>query len=205
MDTQEQLATTFDKLPNFPFKSLETFWRDHQAGKIQVTLDRGIARQWAMKSQKSPGWLRSLTITLTWFPYLILLAYIVAVILFQEWVYLLGSPLVYKASDILNPGSSIRFPVVRPILILTSIISFAVSLIFVIQGLLILSIAILVLWADCNLVYSIPARFLWRSGLNDEYVVCMLWQGNALSIVYPNGDRYTHRFKVVNGEDTWYS
>lgn len=205
MKKDTELAKTIDRLPNFPFKSLESFWREHQDGNIIVTLDGGIARQWAMKSPKSPSWLRTITTTLTFFPYLIFIAYVIAVVLFQEWFYLLGIPILYKALDILNPGSSIRFPLLRPTLILATIISFVVSIILGIQGLLILSAALILLWADCNLVYYFPLRFLWRIGLNDEYVVCMFWQGNALSIVYPNGDRYTQSFKVVNGEETWYS
>lgn len=199
MTQSDKIAKTINQLSNFPFKTYDEFCLAHKKNKIKLQISRPFVRQWAMQSRFSPTWLKLLTIILTWLPYMIILFYAVIIVLLGKWLYLLGGLLIYKAIAIFNPGSSFRFPILQPILLISTIVFFAFSIYFNNSAAVALAIGLLLLWIDAHLVYLIPFKYLDRNKLVNELNLCYLWQGNAFQIEFYNGDCYSYRFNIKKG------
>lgn len=200
MSEEAKYATVIAELRHFPYTTAEELCQAFEANEIEIGIDRGVGRQWAMRDRSSPRWLRIVTTLLTFSPHIILLAFVAWILFTRNWIWLLTSPLVYFAFDILNPGSMLRYRVLRPVLMLSIVAGLLVSPFARWQGLLALSLSLGILWLCVVTLYKLPQMFILTAGIRNEYTVCQLWQGHALHILTKEGDRLTQTWRTQNGE-----
>ncbi len=115
MDESINYTTSVSKLKYFPYKTSVELLSAYHTNEIQLGVDRGVARQWAMYNSNSPFLLKLISRILTFSPYAIILFLFVFYIFTNNWYWLVSTPLIYFAVDILNPGSFVRYGVLRNI------------------------------------------------------------------------------------------
>ena len=187
-------------LKHFPFSTHDKFLKAYRDNEIQLSVNRGVARQWAMKSIDSPGWLKIVTFILTFSPYIISIIAVTLLILTNNWIWLIPIPVLFFEVDILNPGSVVRYGIKQLLVKVLIIILVIVSLFLSIEGFMIISFAFLLQWLFVIFIYSGSVSYLLRKGISKESTVIQLWQGNALHISTENGDRFTKNYCESDGK-----
>lgn len=195
---------SISELKNFPFNSHSDFLNSYQNNQIKLAVDRGVARQWSMYSKDSPGWLRILTVILTFSPYIISFIAISLIILTQNWFWLIPIPIIFYEVNLLNPGSTIRYGIKQLLAKIIIIVLVIVSFILANIGLMIISVSFLLQWLCVIFIYSGTVSHILQKGIRKESTVIQLWQGNALHISTKDGRRYTKNYYEVNGELKYY-
>jgi hypothetical protein len=191
---------SISELKHFPFNTHVNFVKAYENDEITLSVDRGVARQWAMKSTDSPGWLKIVAFVLTFSPYLISILTITLLILTNNWIWLITIPFIFFEVDILNPGSIVRYGIKQLLLKILIIVVVIISLILLSEGFIIVSFAILFQWICIISVYSGSASYLLWKGIIKESTVIQLWQGNALQIFTKNGDTFTKTYCELDGK-----
>jgi hypothetical protein len=191
---------SISELENFPFESHSNFLNSYYNNEIKLSVDRGVARQWAMYSKNSPGLLRILTLILTFSPYIISIIAIALLILTKNWLWLIPIPIIFFEVDLLNPGSAIKYGIKQFLAKIIIIVLVIVSLILLNIGLMIISISFLFQWLCVIFIYSGTVSYLLQKGIRKESTVIQLWQGNALHISTKDGRRFTKNYYEINGE-----
>lgn len=195
---------SFSELNNFPFNSLKELSNQFYSGNIKLTVNRSVARTWAMNSSESTFFLKLSTYFFTFSPYIISILLAVFFILNQNWLWLITVPIFFLEVDVLNFGSFVRYGNFKTIFKLLIGLSFILSIIIWNLELFILSILLIIQWVFIILVYTNAEYFILKASVQNEHLFVKLWNGNALQLITSNGTRYSRDYRESNGEKLWY-
>jgi len=203
-DKDAKKVKTVEELANFPFKSFHEFRKANFEGVAQPGIDRGVALNWAQNGIYSPWILRSQTIFLMLLPYIAALGFIIWAIVSKTWLMLLALPVLLIAFFIFHPSSAVMFGPIRSLLIGLSFVGLVYAFISSKPSLLVLCLTLVVIWYAEKTIYRKAVNYLTKAVCEHEDLLCILWQGRALNIMFFNGNRYWADWKTEDGESVHY-
>lgn len=205
MEQQEIDKTTrIEELKTFPFKTFQEYKKASFEGLAQPTVDRSVAFKWARNGIYAPKLLRFQTTMLTLLPFFALIGFIIYIIVAHNWWFLLTLPLLIVAFFVFHPSSAILLKPIRNLIIGLIIIGFAWAAWSGKDGLLTLTISLIIIWFAQNSVYRTVVHALINAANQHEDLFCKLWNGKVLSIKFYNGDTHAVDHKFENGNLTSY-
>ncbi len=200
----EQKPKRVEELSNFPFKTFQEFRKANMEGVAQPGVDRGVALQWAQNGIYTPGILRAQTVFLMLLPYIAALGFIIWAIVSKSWLMLLALPVLLIAFFIFHPSAAMIFGIIRSGLIGLSFVGLVYAFMTSKPGLLALCLTLVVIWYAQKTIYKKAVNYLTKAVSEHEDLLCILWQGKALNIMFFNGNRYWVDWKTENGQSIHY-
>lgn len=201
---QEQKPKRVEELSNFPFKTFQEFRKANMEGIAQPGVDRGVALQWAQNGIYAPGILRAQTVFLMLLPYIAAVGFIVWAIVSKSWLMLLALPVLLIAFFIFHPSAAMIFGIIRSGFIGLSFVGLVYAFMTNKPGLLALCITLVIIWYAEKTIYRKAVNYLTRAVSEHEDLLCILWQGKALNVMFFNGNRYWVDWKMENGQSVHY-
>ncbi len=197
---QEQKPKRVEELSNFPFKSFQEFRKAYMEGVAEPGVDRGVALQWALNGIYAPGILRAQTVFLMYLPYIAVLGFIIWAIVSKSWLMLLALPVFLIAFFIFHPSAAMVFGIIRSGFIGLSFVGLVYAFMTSKPGLLALCLTLVIIWYALNTIYRKAVNYLTEAVSEHEDLLCTLWQGKALTIMFFNGNSYWVDWKKENGQ-----
>lgn len=201
---QEQKPKHVEELSNFPFKTFQEFRKANMEGVAQPGVDRGVALQWAQNGIYAPGILRAQTVFLMLLPYIAALGFIIWAIISKSWLMLLALPVLLIAFFIFHPSAAMIFGIIRSGFIGLSFVGLIYAFMTSKPGLLALCLTLVVIWYAQKTIYRKAVNYLTKAVSEHEDLLCILWQGKALNVMFFNGNRYWVDWKTENGQSIHY-
>jgi hypothetical protein len=201
---QEQKPKRVEELSNFPFETFQEFRKANMEGVAQPGVDRAVALQWAQNGIYAPGILRAQTVFLMLLPYIAALGFIIWAIVSKSWLMLLALPVLLIAFFIFHPSAAMIFGIIRSGFIGLSFVGLVYAFMTNKPGLLALCITLVVIWYAEKTIYRKAVNYLTRAVSEHEDLLCILWQGKALNVMFFNGNRYWVDWKMENGQSVHY-
>lgn len=201
---QEQKPKRVEELLNFPFKSFQEFKKANMEGVAQPGVDQGVALQWAQNGIYAPGILRAQTVFLMLLPYIAALGFIIWAIVSKSWLMLLALPVLLIAFFIFHPSAAMIFGIIRSGFIGLSFVGLVYAFMTSRPGLLALCLTLVVIWYAQKTIYRKAVNYLTKAVSEHEDLLCILWQGKALNVMFFNGNRYWVDWKTENGQSIHY-
>lgn len=203
-DNEALKVSRVDDLCNFPFKTFQEFKKANMDGLAQPGVDRSVALNWVQKGIYAPRIMRIQSLLLSFLPYIAVLGFIIWVIASKSWLMLFAIPVFLIAFFVFHPSSAMTFGIIRNILIGMSFIGLLYACIVNVQGLLALCLTLVLIWYAQSAVYKKAINCLTKAVSEHEDLLCGLWQGKAMNVMFSNGDSYCTDWKIENGQTKYY-
>ncbi|HOV97794.1 MAG TPA: hypothetical protein PLW49_02140 [bacterium] len=203
-DKETKKVSRVEELSNFPFKTFQEFRKANMEGVAQPGVDRGAALQWAQNGIYAPGILRAQTVFLMLLPYIAALGFIIWAIISKSWLMLLALPILLIAFFIFHPSAAMIFGFIRSGFIGLSFVGLVYAFMTSKPGLLALCLTLVVIWYAQKTIYRKAVNYLTKAVSEHEDLLCILWQGKALNVMFFNGNRYWVDWKIENGQSIYY-
>ncbi|MCL5802100.1 MAG: hypothetical protein M1283_06275 [Gammaproteobacteria bacterium] len=203
MNQEQKKITKVEELSHFPFKSFQEFKKAIMEGVAQPGVDRSVALNWAQSGIYAPGVLRAQTVFLMLLPYIAVLGFIVWALVSKNWLMLLALPVLLIAFFIFHPSMAI-FGIIRSGFIWLSFVGLVYAFMTSKPGLLALCITLVVIWYALRTIYKKAVGYLTKAVSEHEDLLCILWQGKDLNIMFFNGNRFWVDWKTENGQSVFY-
>lgn len=204
MNDKSQKVTRVEELNNFPFKTFQEFKKAIMEGVAQPGIDRSVALNWAQNGIYAPTILKFQTIFLAFLPFIVILGYITWVIISRSWLMLMFLPVILIAFFIFHPSAAMIFGIIRSGFIGLSFIGLAYAFMTSKPGLLAFCLTLVVIWYAQKDIYKKAIAYLTKACYEHEDLLCILWQGKALNVMFFNGNRYWVDWKMENGQSVHY-
>jgi uncharacterized membrane protein len=137
-------------------------------------------------------------------PYIAALGFIIWAIVSKSWLMLLALPVLLIAFFIFHPSAAMIFGIIRSGFIGLSFVGLVYAFMTNKPGLLALCITLVVIWYAEKTIYRKAVNYLTRAVSEHEDLLCILWQGKALNVMFFNGNRYWVDWKMENGQSVHY-
>jgi len=204
INQERKKVTRVEELEHFPFKSFREFKKAVIEGVAQPGVDRGVALNWAQRGIYAPTILRAQTNFLMLLPYIATLGFIVWALVSKNWLMLLTLPVLLIVFFVFHPSGAMIFGIIRPILIGLSFVGLVYAFMTAKFGLLALCITLVVIWYATRTIYRKAVNYLTKAVSEHEDLLCILWQGKAVSVMFFNGNRYWVNWKMEDGKSVHY-
>ena len=189
-------------LTNFPFSSFNEFKEEYRRGRIKIGVDINNARQWTFSIETNIV-LKILLNMLLAVPYIAIAVYILYMIISQNWMLLIFSPILLISFFLFHPGA--RFlGIIRTIAIIAIHILFVVSIVNGYINMIAITTPLIVIYYCFFIMYRISCNVLIKDLLNDEIILRGLWNNKLMHIYYnntfwfPSGRRYDKHFNPTD-------
>lgn len=200
---KEQKPKRVEELEHFPFKSFDEFKKRVNEGIANLSVDRNAALQWIQNGIYSTGWQRAQALFLLSLNLIAPIGLIIYIVVTKTWLLLLALPLLVIGFFLFHPGATILGPI-RSGFILLTFGGLIWGIINTNSWLIALTSSLAILWYAERALYRKAIDGLLNATMQHEDLLCVLWNGNVLSIVMYNGDSYQPKWKTENGKSTYY-
>ena len=204
MSDKDKKINRVEELNNFPFKTFQEFKKANLEGVAQPGIDRSVALNWAQNGIYAPRILRIQTAFLMLLPYIAFIGFIIWSIASKSWLMLLALPVLLISFFIFHPGAAMIFGIIRSGFIGLSFVGLVYAFMTNKPALLALCITLVVIWYAQKTIYRKAVNYLTRAVCEHEDLLCILWKGKALNVMFFNSNRYWVDWKMENGQSVHY-
>jgi len=178
-----------ENLIGFPYESYSEFKKKWNSGNIQMGVDFGLAREWAMSGGLYvPETLTVLLNLVNLSMFSSLIGFVIYVFVIKSYLYLLALPLLVIGFFLAHPVFSRNSGCLSPGYFLLTGAGFFWAVCSGNYGVLGITACIFFIWLCAKIIYSTSLQALLNAAATHEDLLCRLWDSGQIRIISENGD-----------------